>query len=518
MTGKKTFYISTPIYYPSGKPHIGHAYSTVLADVINRYKKLIGYETFFVTGMDEHGKKIQISAEKNKKEIMQYLNEIADIFKSLWKELKIEYDHFSRTTDNNHIKTVQKIFSNYLSNDLIYLSKWVGLYCVSCEENIALKDTIEKNNELYCVHGHKLSTVEEESYFFKMTHFRNWIADYFKDHNDFIFPISRMNELINNFINNDLTDLSISRSSFNWGIPINENKNHVIYVWMDALFNYLTALNFMNDDDYLYQKYWNHHDAEIVHVLSKEITRFHCIYWPIFLHALNVKLPTKIISHGWILSNGEKMSKSLGNVIDPFYYLNKYGSDAVRYYLIKEISLTNDSIFSNEAFISIYNGDLANNFGNLVSRSIGLAIKYSDGKVKLLNESTTDEFKNIHELIKNFNKQNIEFVNQLTPNKILINVQNIINLANKLIEEKKPWELFKENKIKEINELLVILFKIIELSCFWLSPVLIDGVKQALEQTNITLDFNKIDKIDSVNCVVGKSTPIFVRINKSSEN
>ncbi len=509
----KTFYISTPIYYPSGKPHIGHAYSTILADVINRYKKSIGYETFFVTGTDEHGKKIEENAKKHNMNVLDYLQENVNCFKQLWNKLGIEFDHFSRTTDKHHIETIQKIFSIYLKKNLIYLSEWNGLYCISCEENFTNKDAVKKDNNFFCNFGHKLIEIKEESYFYKIKNDEKWISSFFDKEHDFIYPLARVNELKNNFINKGLNDLSVSRSSFSWGIPILENKKHVVYVWMDALFNYLTALNFLTPNDKLYQKFWNHDNAEIVHVLSKEITRFHCIYWPIFLKNLNVKLPTKIISHGWILSNNTKMSKSLNNVIDPNEFILKYGRDALRYYLMKEISLNNDSTFSEESLLAIYNGDLANNYGNLVSRTIGMAKKYNAGKIKSLSKTTLKSEQAIVNLIYKTNEENTKFVNDFQINKILNNTQELINHANKLIEETKPWELFKTNKTQQIDNLLHILTKIIEVSSFWLAPILIDGVKTVISQTNISLSFEQLNNLDSVdNLELLESTPIYKRI------
>ncbi len=509
----KTFYISTPIYYPSGKPHIGHAYSTILADVINKYKKSIGYETFFVTGTDEHGKKIEETAKKYNVDVLSYLEQNVNCFKKLWSDLGIEFDYFSRTTNKQHVKTIQKIFSIYLEKELIYLSEWSGLYCVSCEENFTSKDAIKKNNEFFCNFGHKLIKTNEESYFFKMKNDEKWISNYFDKHNDFVYPLARINELKNNFINKGLNDLSISRSSFTWGIPILENKKHIIYVWMDALFNYLTALNFLTTNDELYQKFWNHDDAEIVHILSKEITRFHCIYWPIFLKNLDVKLPTKIISHGWILSNNEKMSKSLNNVIDPNEFVSKYGRDALRYYLMKEISLNSDSTFSEESLLAVYNGDLANNYGNLVSRTIGMAKKYNNNIIKPLSKKILKYEQEIINLIYHINEENIKYVNDFQINKILNNIQELINSANKLIEETKPWELFKDNKTQQVNNLLHILTKIIEVSTFWLKPILIDGVKIVMSQTNVKPTFNRLNDLTSVdNLQLLESTPIYRRM------
>lgn len=515
----KKFYITTPIYYPSGKPHIGHAYSTILADVFKRYKMLLGYDTFFMTGTDEHGKKIEDAAKKENMKPIEYVDRNVKVFIDLWNRLGIKYDKFIRTTDPVHMQAVQKVFSIFYSKNLIYLNNWTGLYCVSCEENYTLKDAKKnENNDLCCQHGHKLIEINEESYFFKMSEFQEWIKNQLSNSN-FVFPKSRANELINNFLTNKLTDLSISRTSFSWGITINENNNHVIYVWMDALMNYITGLGYGSDEDSLFQEFWNNKDAERIHLIAKEITRFHCIYWPIFLHVLNLPLPTKIISHGWIITPEGKMSKSLGNVIDPNSLLDMYSRELIRYYFIKDMNISTDNTFSLETMIGTYNGDLANNYGNLISRSLGMLKKYCNNQIPSFNEK--NKFLDVFKILLDTNQRCYKLADDLEIQSLLNEIQNIINISNKLIEETKPWELYKNNDMETINDLMYILFKVIESSSFWLQPILIDSINDVISQTNIKVnDLKYSDLLNNYsiqNIICGEAKPIFERIDINKE-
>ncbi len=482
----KKFYITTPIYYSSGKPHIGHAYTTIMADCLSKYKKLIGYDTFFLTGMDEHGQKIEETAKKNNLSPQEMIDKNAMIFQDLWKKLDINYDIFMRTSFDEHKKFVQEKFTELLNKKYIYLGEWKSKYCVSCEENINSSEVVKKDNKFYCQFGHELIDKNEESYFLKVSLFKDWIKDFFKNKKDFIVPQSRVNELVNNFIDNDFSDLSISRISFDWGIKINENPKHVVYVWLDALFNYVSALKMKNKFD----EFWSD-KSEKVHLLSKEITRFHCIYWPIFLKMLDLELPNKIISHGWIITKTGKMSKSLGNVIDPIELISEFGTDAVRYYFMKDLSIEKDSIFDKDLLISCYNSDLANNYGNIVSRVSGMIQKYRDGIIpkfkKTKNKLNIDFYKRINEFVSKVE----QCINSLNVNIIVNHVLNFENDINLFIENFKPWNLFKDGNKEELNEFLNLINVAAKLVVWYLSPILTNATKIACDVLNF--DLNKFN-------------------------
>lgn len=514
----KKFYISTPIYYPSGKPHIGHAYSTIVADVLAKYKKNIGYDVFFMTGTDEHGLKI----EQKAKELNLTSKELVDInskvFLDLWDKLGINYSKFIRTSYDYHISTVQKIISNLIAKDYVYLSYWEGYYCVSCEENYSKSNAKKEGDKLFCQHGHPLELKKEESYFLKTKPFKQWIINYLKNNNN-IYPTNRVNELLNSFLlNDDFDDLSISRTSFDWGIKILENDKHVVYVWMDALINYISGLGYSQDDQSLYEKFWNDSNCEIIHIMSKEITRFHCIYWPIILEMLNINKPTKYISHGWIITDKGKMSKSLGNVVDPFELIEKYGRDSVRYFLSKEISFKEDSTFSEDFLVQTYNNDLANNFGNLISRVIGMHSKYKNYIVPKFENPTNQLNIEYFNFIKTFDNRIIEKINSLMLQDIIKEITLLFDKSNLLIEEIKPWNLHKNNDIKSLDETLSLLVLALKRVIFYLQPILIDGTKEALTQLNINSDEFNLEYVNNNHNMDNKklntSNPIYARIEK----
>lgn len=491
----KRIYITTPIYYSSGKPHLGHAYTTILADVIAKYKKAIGYDVFLTTGMDEHGQKIFDVAKKTKKNLKKMLDENAKIFQKLWKKLDISYSFFVRTTKQEHKKTVQKIFSYLYKKKFIYKGIWTSYYCSSCEENYTKTQAIKKNGKLFCKLGHELVFKNEQSFFLKTSKFQNWIKKYFQTHQNFIYPNFRAKELVNNFLNEGLKDLSISRKSLSWGVPIKEDKDHVIYVWFDALFNYLTNLGFETKKSQNFTKYWKDSKTEVIHFMSKEISRFHCIYWPIMLKMLNLRLPNKVIVHGWIINNNEKMSKSKGNVIDPWQYIDNFGSDSLRYFLMKESNFENDFNFTDKFFCDVYNHDLANNYGNVLTRIAGMIKKYCHNIVPSLNKKDLDYndqkiISKRKEILKNYQT----LINNYKIKELLDKIQEIYLLLNKYIDETKPWILFKN---KEFNKLFNFLNIIFNFNCdliILLSPILQQTTKKIKKILNLDLDFKSLNK------------------------
>jgi len=474
----KNYYITTPIYYPSAKPHMGHAYSSIIADFFARFKRIDGYKVYFLTGTDEHGLKIQRAAEKKGVEPLAFCDEISKTFKNLSKTLNLTNNDFIRTTESRHKKSVQYLWEELKKNDDIYLSKYSGWYSVS-DEAFYNEDEIEDldNKKVAISSKSPVEWVDEESYFFRLSKWEKPLLEFYEKNPDFISPASRKNEVIS-FVKSGLKDLSVSRKSFSWGIKVPNDNEHVIYVWLDALTNYISALNYPNKDDELYKKFW----PASVHLIGKDILRFHAIYWPAFLLAAKITPPKKVYGHGWILSNEEKMSKSKGNILDPLEIIKQYGLDPLRYYLIKEVSFGNDGNISQERLEDCINSDLANNFGNLCQRVSAFVIKNCDSKVPEKIKFENDDIKILDEYSQNLDKLRLEIDNQ-NINYYIDYIVNRLFEANKYFNDQEPWKK-KDDKIR-LNTIVYTTLEIVRKVTFLLYPIIPQSSLKALKIFNL---------------------------------
>lgn len=501
----KTFYVTTPIYYPSGKLHIGNAYTTVFCDVLKKYKKLKGYDTYYLTGMDEHGKKVESKAIESGIPTQDYVDRIAEDTKNLWELLKIDYDDFIRTTEKRHKTVVQTFFQKLLDQKDIYLGYYEGHYCMYCESFFT--ETQVGDDKICPDCGRPTQRLKEESYFLKLSKYEKKLLDHIKNNPDFITPESRRNEVIA-FIENGLNDLSVSRTTFDWGIKVVSDPKHVVYVWLDALTNYLSALGVLSGDNALYQKYWLGH--EVLHVVGKDILRFHAIYWPIMLMALDIPVTFKLHAHGWYLMKDGKMSKSKGGAIYPEIFVERYGLDAMRYYMMRELPYGGDGLFAPDAFLEKLNYDLANDYGNLVSRTNAMVQQYFNGEVHQKSDQTPFD-KPLETLM---NQTVINYDKAMDAYKVseaLSHVFALISRTNKYIDETTPWLLAKDETQKVVLEnVLYHLLESLRISTLLLHPVLLETSQKVLKIFNIELEFQTFESRD-----FGSKTDYFITPNKT---
>ena len=487
------FYITTPIYYPSGEPHMGHAYSSIIADVFARFKRNDNCKVFFLTGTDEHGLKIQNAAEKAGLDPLIYCDKISKVFRELTKKLNLSNDDFIRTTEKRHYDSVNNLWNKLIKSGDIYLSKYKGWYSVSDEAYYNSDEIAEKNGKkISTFSGSSVEWVEEDSFFFKLSAWEKKLLEFYEKNDKFILPSSRRNEVIK-FVKSGLKDLCVSRTSFTWGIMVPNNNKHVIYVWLDALTNYLSALNYPNVNDKLYKDFW----PASLHVIGKDILRFHAIYWPAFLLAADIPPPKRVFGHGWILSGDEKMSKSKGNILNPIEIINTYGIDQLRYYLIKEVSLGTDGNISLKNLESCINSDLANNYGNLCQRVFSFIKNNCEGKVNK-TKNITDSDKKLLNQTEAFTKDLRSEMNNQNLNNYIKSVINISSLTNKYINDEEPWKL-KKNNIKKMNNILHIALEQIAKISILFNPIIPNATSKVLDALNIKPELRNLSFLDGSN-------------------
>jgi len=513
-TMDKKFYITTPIYYPSGNPHIGHCYTTVACDTIARFKRMQGYDVMFLTGTDEHGQKIELKAKEQGVTPKEYVDPIVDNFKRLWETMNISYDRYIRTTDDYHIETVQKVFRELYDRGYIYKGKYTGKYCTPCE-SFWTESQLKDGKCPDC--GRDVIEADEEAYFLKLSLFEDKIRKFLTE-TDYLQPASRVNEMVNNFINAGLEDLCVSRTTFTWGVPVDFDEGHVVYVWVDALTNYISALGYKNSAYNDYDKFW----PADMHMTAKEIVRFHSIVWPIILMMLDIPLPKRLYGHGWINFNGQKMSKSLGNVIDPFVLAERYGVDSVRYQILRDMPYGSDCNFSNEIMISRINTDLANDFGNLVSRTVAMVDKYFGGT--LISDKVSDEIDGeLIDMAKALKAKVEEAVDNAQLSKALEEIFKVVSRANKYIDETAPWVLAKDEANK--GRLCAVLYNLLEsiritsTLLYPFMPTTMPEVWKQIGATEADVTYDAADKFGTLSqtVTVTKGGVLFPRIDMDKE-